>query len=178
MLWFLFCEMFLCQMFFDILTWFTSYSPSFVGAPPGCLCMNGLIYGQTHLLHKLSSGSMQFLAITLEMRMISQNIWRRVVGDVLINISLSNIFPTTHQIILKISLTILSDSWLHGSFFEPFQCWDYFCQKHKNAKIFQNHLNTVMLEIHWIVLAEYSQMSTHVPGFRSFFRIFASFYIG
>ena len=106
-MWFLFCEMLLCQIFFEILTQFTSYSPSFVGAPPGCLCMNGLIYGQTHLLHKLSSGSMIFLAITLEMRMISQNIWIRVVGDVLFNISLSNIFPTTHHIILKISLTIL-----------------------------------------------------------------------
>ena len=27
--------------------------------------------------------------------------------------------------------------------------------------------------IHWIALAEYSQMSTHVPGFQSFFRVFA-----
>ena len=32
--------------------------------------------------------------------------------------------------------------------------------------------------IHRIALAEYSQMSTHVPGFRSFFRFFASFCIG
>ena len=32
--------------------------------------------------------------------------------------------------------------------------------------------------IHWIALAEYSQMSTHVPGFQSFFRFFASFCIG
>ena len=29
--------------------------------------------------------------------------------------------------------------------------------------------------IHWIALAEYSQESTHLPGFQSFFRIFASF---
>ena len=28
--------------------------------------------------------------------------------------------------------------------------------------------------IHWIVLAEYSQMSTHMPGFQSFFRFFDS----
>ena len=32
--------------------------------------------------------------------------------------------------------------------------------------------------IHWRALVEYSQMSTHVPGFRSFFRGFASFGIG
>ena len=29
--------------------------------------------------------------------------------------------------------------------------------------------------IHWKALAEYSQMSTHLPGFRSFFSVFASF---
>ena len=29
-----------------------------------------------------------------------------------------------------------------------------------------------------ITLAEYTQMSTHVPGFQSFFRFFASFCIG
>ena len=29
--------------------------------------------------------------------------------------------------------------------------------------------------IHWKALAEYSQMSTYMPGFRSFFRFFASF---
>ena len=32
--------------------------------------------------------------------------------------------------------------------------------------------------IHWIDLAEYSQMSTHLPGFQSFFKLFASFSIG
>ena len=32
--------------------------------------------------------------------------------------------------------------------------------------------------IQWIALAEFSQMSTHLPGFQSFFRVFASFCIG
>ena len=32
--------------------------------------------------------------------------------------------------------------------------------------------------IHWIVIAEYSQMSTHLPRFQSFSRFFASFCIG
>ena len=32
--------------------------------------------------------------------------------------------------------------------------------------------------IHWIVLAEYSQISTHMPGSQSFLRSFASFSIG
>ena len=53
------------------------------------------------------------------------------------------------------------------------------CPKHKDAKIFENHLNPVMLPrgINWIVLAEYSQMSSHMPGFQSSFRIFATFCI-
>ena len=32
--------------------------------------------------------------------------------------------------------------------------------------------------IHWIALAEYSEISTHMPGFQSFFRVFESFCIG
>ena len=32
--------------------------------------------------------------------------------------------------------------------------------------------------IHWIALAEFSQMSTHIPRFQSFLKIFASFCIG
>ena len=32
--------------------------------------------------------------------------------------------------------------------------------------------------IHWRALAEYSQMITYMSGFQSFFRIFASFFIG
>ena len=53
-------------------------------------------------------------------------------------------------------------------------------------RFFENHLNPVMLVIigvaltdnHWIALAEYSQMGTNVPGFRSFFRFLASFCVG
>ena len=42
---------------------------------------------------KLSSGVMILLTITFELGIILQNIWRRVVGNVLINISPSNILP-------------------------------------------------------------------------------------
>ena len=39
--------------------------------------------------------------------------------------------------------------------------------KHKDANILGNHLlNPCHVGIHWIALAEYSQMSTHVPGFQ------------
>ena len=31
------------------------------------------------------------------------------------------------------------------------------------------------VDIHWIAFVEYSRMSTHVPGFQSFLRLFASF---
>ena len=48
----------------------------------------------TEFVLELSSGSMILLIITLELGMYLQTIWRRVVGNVLINISLSNIFLT------------------------------------------------------------------------------------
>ena len=48
----------------------------------------------------------------------------------------------------------------------------YFRPKHMNAKIYENHLNPIHVGIHWIALKEYSQMSTLVPGFQSFFRFF------
>ena len=49
------------------------------------------------LLQKLSSGSTILLAITLESKMIVKNIWRRVVGNVLMNISPSTFFLTVLQ---------------------------------------------------------------------------------
>ena len=51
----------------------------------------------------------------------------------------------------------------------------YFRPKHKNAKIFQNHLNQCHDGIHWIALAKHSQMSTHMPWFQSCFIFYASF---
>ena len=42
--------------------------------------------------------------------------------------------------------------------------------KSKDAKIFENHLNPVML-----VFIGKPSLSTHVPGFQSFFSVFASF---
>ena len=59
----------------------------------------------------------------------------------------------------------------------PFQCLGYFHTEHEGAKIFENHLTSdyCHVGIHWKALAEYSQMSTHVPGFESFFSFFASF---
>ena len=45
------------------------------------------------LLLKMLSGTMILLTITWKLRMILQNIWRRVFGHVLINISPPNIFP-------------------------------------------------------------------------------------
>ena len=50
-------------------------------------------------------------------------------------------------------------------------------EAHK-CKDFWKRPKTCHVGIHWIALAEYSQMSTHVPGFQSFFRFFASFCIG
>ena len=58
---------------------------------------------------------------------------------------------------------------------EPFQCWGYSHPKPKDAKIFENHLNPVMLGIHLKALAEFSHLSTHLPGsshFPGFFHHF------
>ena len=46
------------------------------------------------------------------------------------------------------------------------------------CKDFWKSYKSCHVGIHWIVRAEYSQMSTHLPGFQSFFRFFASFCIG
>ena len=52
---------------------------------------------------------------------------------------------------------------------------------HKDAEIFEKHLEPVIrysFGIHYIALTEYCQMSTHMPGFQSFFNFFASFCTG
>ena len=48
---------------------------------------------------------------------------------------------------------------------------------HKTQRFFKP-FKPCHVGIHWIVLTEYSQMSTYMPGFQSFFRFFASFCIG
>ena len=57
--------------------------------------------------------------------------------------------------------------------FKPFQCGGYFRPKHKNANIFEKTSKSCHVGIHWIALTGYSQMSTHMPGFQWFFRMFA-----
>ena len=53
-----------------------------------------------------------------------------------------------------------------------------FGPKYKDAKdFFENHLNPVMLVL-IRMLSLRTQMSSHVPGFKSFFRFFESFCIG
>ena len=47
--------------------------------------------------------------------------------------------------------------------------------KGQECKYFWKSSKPYHIGIHWIALAEYSQMSTHLPGFQSFFRFFASF---
>ena len=50
--------------------------------------------------------------------------------------------------------------------------------KEQGCKDFRNPPKPCHVGIHWIALTEYSQMSTHIPGFRSFFSFFGSFCIG
>ena len=46
--------------------------------------------------------------------------------------------------------------------------------KVQGPKAFWKSSKPCHVGIHWIALSEYSQISTHVPGFQSFFRYFAS----
>ena len=50
--------------------------------------------------------------------------------------------------------------------------------KAQGRKYFRKPSKPCHVAIHWKALAEYFHMSTHLPGFRSFFRFFASFCIG
>ena len=47
--------------------------------------------------------------------------------------------------------------------------------KAQGCKDFRKTSEPCYVGIHWKALAEYSQMTTHVPEFRSFFKFFASF---
>ena len=60
---------------------------------------------------KFSSGSLILLIFTWKLRMILQNVCRRVVGHVLLNIFTSNIFPTLllPSIIIIIIIIIIID---------------------------------------------------------------------
>ena len=50
--------------------------------------------------------------------------------------------------------------------------------KDKRRKYFWKPYKPCRVGIHWISLTEYCQMRTHVPGFLSFLRVFASFCVG
>ena len=55
---------------------------------------------------------------------------------------------------------------------------ELFLSKAQGCKDFLKPSEPYHVGIHWIALAEYFQMCTHLPGFQSFFRFFASFCIG
>ena len=50
--------------------------------------------------------------------------------------------------------------------------------KEQARKVYGKLFKPCHVVIHWIILVEYAQMSTHVPEFLSYFRFFASFCFG
>ena len=81
-------------------------------------------------------------------------------------------------------VVLLLQNWLwfighiyNASFPFKFHNFWFFCI---NPKIFENldFSKPCNVDIHWIALAEYSQMSTHMPGVLSFLSFFALFCIG
>ena len=69
---------------------------------------------------------------------------------------------------MMLVLEISMDEWVNPSNAEA-----TFIQSTKTQR-FWNPSKPCHVGIHWIAVTEYSQMSTHVPGFQSFFRYFAS----
>ena len=53
-----------------------------------------------------------------------------------------------------------------------------FVHSTRTQKIFEKPSRPCHVGIHWINPAKHSQMSTYMPGFRSFFSFFASFCVG
>ena len=53
-------------------------------------------------------------------------------------------------------------------------CWWQQSPKAQERKNLWKLSKPCLVGIHWIALAEYSHMSTHLPGFQWFFRIFVS----
>ena len=49
--------------------------------------------------------------------------------------------------------------------------------KEQESKVFWKPSKACLVGIQFIALAEYFQMSTHVPGFQSIFRFFTSYFI-
>ena len=77
-------------------------------------------------------------------------------------------------------LTIYVTLYFSGETFShtwPFQCWGYFCPKDKDATIFENYLNPVMLVFIGKLSHDYSQMGTNVPGFQSFLFRFLYYFV-
>ena len=68
-------------------------------------------------------------------------------------------------------------SWV-GRKVNPFDAEATFLSKAQECKDFGKPLNPCHVGIHWIALAEHSQMSTHLQWFQSSFSVFASICIG
>ena len=90
-------------------------------------------------------------------------------------IQLAKIYSSGYEIFLSCCITTavgLKIIWLSSLPLNSqlFQCWGHFLSKHKNEKIFEKPSKPCHVGIHLIAFAEYSQMSTCVPGFQSFFR--------
>ena len=53
----------------------------------------------------------------------------------------------------------------------------FFCLRHSISEVSDNYLKPVMFGIHSKELTELYRMSTHVPGFQSFFLLFSNNFV-
>ena len=89
-------------------------------------------------------------------------------------------YPLIIQLMGSIDILFISLScdyhYNHVCSFNPLNAEAIFVQSARMQRLLKKS-KPCHVGIHWMVLAEYSQMYTHVPGFQSFFRAFALFCI-
>ena len=57
----------------------------------------------------------------------------------------------------------------------PSNAWATFTKSTRMQRLLKNNSKPSFVGIHWIALAEHSQMTTHVPGFQSYFKFLHHF---
>ena len=83
--------------------------------------------------------------------------------------------PHLEYDIIQVYLTYLPINYLYLGHYLTLPMLRLLSSKAQGCKDFQKPSKHCHVGIHWIALAEYSQMSTHVPRFQSFFQVFCIF---
>ena len=119
----------------------------------------------------MSSGPFILSKVTSELVINSHTIWRRFLSWVLINISLSNIMWKL-RLLERFHQNCQAFFGATGMTLPMLRLISSKAQECKNLWKTSKPCHVC---IHWIALDEYSQMSTHMPGFQSYIRFLHHF---